>query len=324
MIIYSSGDIFESSSVALVNAVNCQGVMGKGIAYQFKVKFPENYIIYKKACDDNRFKIGDILITSENEKIIVNFPTKDSWRKKSQYDYIEKGLLTLKQEIIKRNIPSISLPPLGCGNGGLDWECVENMITSILSDLDSVEITIYPPVVKKDNLNNESTLNTNHLLVCYAMTHLKDKKRYSLNTLFYLCQKLSKYNYFDFNIVYGRALDAITDDIKRLKLKYGDSFDEFINDFVNTHLSKKMEDDFKKIIPEINIYIKLLNTLEHKEEFSEIIDLIEMFSNKEITPDYYFYRNKEIKEVVVAKMLDAGIIQKNIFDQYELTNPILL
>lgn len=324
MIIYSSGDIFESNTVALVNAVNCQGVMGKGIAYQFKEKFPENFIIYKVACDEDRFKIGDILITKENGKIIINFPTKDSWRKKSQYEYIEKGLLKLKEEIIQRNISSISIPPLGCGNGGLSWERVEDMIIKTFSNLDSVVITLYPPAMKNEKLKNKKLININHLFVYYAMSHLDDKKRYSLNTLFYLCQKLSQYNYFNFSIVHGRAyssyLDEITNDIKKLKIEHGTNFDNFIDDFINTHLTKDMKDKFKKIVPELNLYIEFLNKLEEKEEFSELIYLVELLTDKEYLSNQELDRNKEITEVVITKMLDAGIIQRNVFSQYELVN----
>lgn len=145
MIRYERGDLLHSHSVALVNAVNCHGVMGKGLAFQFKEAFPENYKIYREACKNGTFKIGSILIVEENNKLIVNFPTKDHWRQKSQYDFIARGLVQLKEEIISRGINSISIPPLGCGLGGLDWKVVEPMMTKTLGELESVDIVIFAP-----------------------------------------------------------------------------------------------------------------------------------------------------------------------------------
>lgn len=320
MIIYSSGDIFESNTTALVNAVNCQGVMGKGIAYQFKEKFPKNFINYKTACDENRFKIGNILITSEKGKLIVNFPTKDEWRKKSQYEYIEKGLLTLKEEIIKREINSIALPPLGCGNGGLDWNRVEELIINIFSDLENVDILLYAPITKNIGSKDKTLLNIEHLIVLYAMSHLKDKKRYSLNTLFYLCQKLSGYNSFNFSVVYGRAysnaLDVITNDLRNLKEKQGVNFDSFIDNYINTHISKKMENEFKKAVPKLKTYIELLNELDGKDEFSELINIVEIISNKDIFTSILL-ENNDVKKMIIEKMINIGFIQKNILGQYE-------
>ena len=133
MIIYKKGNILESKAEALVNTVNTQGVMGKGIALQFKNAFPSNYKIYQDICKNGSFQIGDLLIVEENglisgKKTIINFPTKTSWRKPSEYSYIEKGLEKLVQVIEEKKLNSIAIPPLGSGNGGLNWEIVKKMI----------------------------------------------------------------------------------------------------------------------------------------------------------------------------------------------------
>ena len=128
MIAFKDGDIFDSSAECLVNTVNCEGFMGKGIAYQFKEKFPENNKNYVFACKTKSLTVGDILFFSEKGKIIANFPTKDKWREKSQYSYIKEGLENLARGVESRNIASIAIPPLGCGNGGLDWNIVKKMI----------------------------------------------------------------------------------------------------------------------------------------------------------------------------------------------------
>lgn len=94
--------------------------MGKGIAYQFKERFPQNNKNYVLACKSGKFSVGHVLFFNECGKTIANFPTKDKWREKSQYSYIETGLASLKQGVIEKHIASIAIPPLGCGSGGLN------------------------------------------------------------------------------------------------------------------------------------------------------------------------------------------------------------
>lgn len=149
MIQFIKGNLLESDAEALVNTVNTVGVMGKGIALQFKNQFPENFKIYAKACKNNEFQIGQLLINRESsllygDKLVINFPTKTDWRKPSELSYIEKGMIQLVEEIKKRNIKSIAIPPLGAGQGGLDWEKVRRMMEYYLKDVDAV-ITIYQP-----------------------------------------------------------------------------------------------------------------------------------------------------------------------------------
>ena len=133
---------------ALVNTVNTVGVMGKGIALQFKERFPENYNIYSRACKEGLLTVGQLLITEikrlDGEKLIINFPTKTTWRRPSEYAYIESGLLTLRSKIQELGIRSIAIPPLGSHNGGLDWARVKKMIIDSLGDLDC-DVRIYEP-----------------------------------------------------------------------------------------------------------------------------------------------------------------------------------
>lgn len=148
MIKYIKGDIFKSHALALVNPVNINGIMGKGLALQFKLEYPENYKAYVNACKTNQINIGKLFVFKEinhkGEKIIINFPTKKNWYEPSKYEYIEKGLNDLLNIIEKYNIESIAIPALGCGLGGLDWEIVKNMIEEKLSYVDT-EIYIYEP-----------------------------------------------------------------------------------------------------------------------------------------------------------------------------------
>lgn len=148
MIKYLTGDIFDSTAEALVNTVNLVGVMGKGLALQFKKRFPANFNLYKKACASGNIAIGKLFMTrgelTNGPKYIINFPTKNHWRNPSEYAYIDKGLDNLIAIIKENDIKSIAIPPLGAGNGGLDWTEVKKLIAAKLSDLD-LDIYVYEP-----------------------------------------------------------------------------------------------------------------------------------------------------------------------------------
>jgi O-acetyl-ADP-ribose deacetylase (regulator of RNase III) len=161
MIHYITGNLLESDAEALVNTVNTVGVMGKGIALQFKNNFPNNFKKYSEACKNKELKIGQLLITEENvlsgKKIIINFPTKTNWRLPSEYSYIEAGLEELVKVIEEKHIKSIAIPPLGAGNGGLDWNKVKPILEKYLSQT-KAEVFIYEPnatikeVLKKERV----------------------------------------------------------------------------------------------------------------------------------------------------------------------------
>lgn len=161
MIIYKVGNLFESDAEALVNTVNTVGVMGKGIALQFKKAFPDNYKKYREVCQNEEMTIGTLLITQEHfltgTKTIINFPTKTHWRLPSEYSYIEAGLVELKKAIEQRGIKSIAIPPLGSGNGGLDWRKVKMIIENYLADIDC-EIQIFEPTTSIEEVLKEESV----------------------------------------------------------------------------------------------------------------------------------------------------------------------
>lgn len=129
-------NIFDLDADTLVNPVNLMGVMGKGLALQFKEKFPENFIMYKEWCVDSP-EIGSIFIWRENNKYIINFPTKIHWKDPSKLEYIEESTITLADWIINVDkefeIKKIAIPKVGCGLGGLDWKTVKPKIIEILN-----------------------------------------------------------------------------------------------------------------------------------------------------------------------------------------------
>jgi len=150
MIQLAKGNILEAATEALVNTVNTKGVMGKGIALQFKKAFPDVFASYKKACDTGEVRIGKMHIfrcTEENgPRYIINFPTKDDWKKESRIEYIQEGLKSLTETIRELKISSIAIPPLGCGLGGLNWKDVLPLIQATFEAMPDVVVMLYPPL----------------------------------------------------------------------------------------------------------------------------------------------------------------------------------
>jgi O-acetyl-ADP-ribose deacetylase (regulator of RNase III) len=139
------GDIFESQAQTLVNAVNCVGVMGKGIAEQFKRRFPAMFDDYKRRCKRKDVRLGEPYLYRDSSGIqIVNFPTKGHWRSPSRLADVEHGLDYLAKHAVEWNIASLALPALGCGNGGLEWSDVGPLIYRKLNKL-AIDIEVYAP-----------------------------------------------------------------------------------------------------------------------------------------------------------------------------------
>ncbi len=149
MIEYVTGDILKANVDALVNTVNCVGVMGRGIALQFKKAFPDNFKVYEAACKRKEVLPGRMLVHATGQltgpKYIINFPTKRHWRGKSRMEDIDAGLVALAEEIVARKITSVAVPPLGSGLGGLDWQEVRARIEAALGNLTGVRVIVFEP-----------------------------------------------------------------------------------------------------------------------------------------------------------------------------------
>ncbi len=207
MIKYVTGDILESKAAALINTVNTVGVMGKGIALQFKKAYHNNYKAYADACKRNEIKIGKLFIIkdsnlSSEEKYIINFPTKKDWRKPSEYIFIESGLDDLIRVLKAYKIKSIAIPPLGAGNGGLEWEKVKKIIEHKLNNLD-VEIIVFEPTQHiKEQLKKERVKLTDaRALLLYVLYDLVKNGEYvsefSGEKVCYFLQRFGAKKYFN-------------------------------------------------------------------------------------------------------------------------------
>ena len=198
MIEYVQGDILQADAEALVNTVNCVGVMGRGIALQFKNAYPANFAEYKHACDRGDVVPGRMLIyrtgALTNPKYIINFPTKRHWKGKSRLEDIESGLDALAGDIKALGITSIAIPPLGSGLGGLPWEQVRQLIQQKIGTLEHVTVLVYEP---GDVQVKTKSLNVPHLTASRAITiKLIDRYLQGLMDPFVSLLEVQKLMYF--------------------------------------------------------------------------------------------------------------------------------
>lgn len=155
MIRYTKGNLLEARAEAVVNTVNTVGVMGKGIALMFKDRFPDNYRQYRAACKAGEVQTGRLFITEPSEldgpRWVVNFPTKQDWRAKSRLEWVSAGLVELRRFLQDQQVRSIAIPPLGAGNGGLEWLTVRAEIEQALRDVDA-EVIVFEPTTTYQNV----------------------------------------------------------------------------------------------------------------------------------------------------------------------------
>lgn len=161
MVRFERGDILAADAEALVNTVNCVGVMGRGIALQFKNRFPANFKAYAAACKQGELRPGAMFVHDTRElswpRYVINFPTKRHWRGKSRIEDIRAGLDALVEEIRDRGIRSVAIPPLGSGLGGLDWNDVRPLIEDAMAALPDVDVLVFEPGGSGDERSNRST-----------------------------------------------------------------------------------------------------------------------------------------------------------------------
>lgn len=142
MIHYVSGNIFDSPAQTLVNPVNTVGVMGKGLALEFKKRYPRMFDEYKKQCRDGWLYVGSFMLWRAKDHFVLNFPTKKHWKDPSSLIYVEAGLLSFVNKYESYGVSSIAFPKLGCGNGGLDWKAVKSVMERYLQEL-PIDVYIY-------------------------------------------------------------------------------------------------------------------------------------------------------------------------------------
>ncbi len=236
MIRYTQGNLLDAPTEAFVNTVNTMGVMGKGIALQFKEAFPENFRVYKKACEQKELETGKLLwvkeLTPQGDKWIVNFPTKTVYYRKSSYQYVEGGLKTLVGDLQSKAIKSIAIPPLGCGNGGLQWDKVKALIEKYLAPLDT-EAWVYEPnahikeQLQKETPAKEVKLTPVRAMLLYAMFQYErlgeEASPFVANKLVYFLQRMGEQQLYKLEFIpyyYGPYSPGVGHVLYHLNGKY--------------------------------------------------------------------------------------------------------
>jgi O-acetyl-ADP-ribose deacetylase (regulator of RNase III) len=287
---YIKGNLLEAQTQALVNTVNTVGVMGKGIALQFKDAFPVNFKIYAEVCKNKELVPGKLLVVKEpttlGEKIIINFPTKTEWYLKSKYEYIEEGLKDLVKVIENYKIQSIAIPPLGCGNGGLKWDKVKVLIEKYLGDIPNIEIQVFEPneavknLLKKQETKKEVKLTPAKAMLLYAMFYYEslgeNSSLFVANKLAYFLQRLGEksFNKLKFEAShYGPYSVGVEHLLYHINGKYIKGLEQ-----MNAKAFEPLELQYNTA-KEVSDYIKKELNPEQKQRIRNLVKLIDGFQS---------------------------------------------
>ncbi len=329
---YVTGNLLESDADCLVNTVNCEGYMGKGIAYQFKLAFPQNNEDYIKACKNRALRIGKVHYYFENGKIIINFPTKDKWRAKSKIEYIEDGLYDLCRLIPSLSIKSIAIPPLGSGNGGLIWNQVKPIIETKLYDISNqIDVIIYEPsknYVTRPTI--EPPISVSALVLMQIKFNLKKFDKLRLQKTAYLTNIFANQEYFKFKRhkfgPYDNAIEIISKNIKEYQTFHNaSSTEEAYGIAYNRLVSNNTINKLETLSPYIVRATTYVNSIENNSELeclSTILFLLQ--ESRDLNQEQIISKFKDWSEDKatrfsekdigsgIAKLSETGLIQKTI------------
>jgi O-acetyl-ADP-ribose deacetylase (regulator of RNase III) len=340
MIQFTTGDILKSEADCLINTVNCEGYMGKGIAYQFKLRFPENNKDYVNSCNKGTLDIGKLHYFVEDGKTIINFPTKDKWREKSKIDYIKKGLDELVKLISNLNVRVIAMPPLGCGNGGLNWNDVKGLIEEKLDYIkEEYDFIIYEPSttykqvsIVAPQLSISSLVLMKIKMNSISFNSLRLQKT-AFFTNFYLGEEYFKFDKYKFG-PYAHSIDIISRSIREYQNFY--NLKSTIDTYAMVYkvlCSDKTTKTLDKLQPAIGKAANYVNNIKNDktlEGVSTVLYLMQKNNNnssesivkkfKDWSEDKANrFSTKEI-EGYINYLEDTGIINKNIVGLYEVSS----
>ena len=337
MIEYVVGDIINDKSQCLVNTVNLEGYMGKGIAYQFKLKYPLNEQAYIKACKDKSIGIGNVFIFEENNKLIANFPTKNEWRKPSQYGYIEKGLIDLLSKIPNYCIKSIAIPPLGCGNGGLDWQVIKSMLEKHLYPIsDDILIKIYEPSkYYKSSPVKLPKLNVSHLLIMRTKSKLNVFNKLRIQKTAFFFNLFSGIEYFKFNAYkfgpYSHSIDILMKQIQEFQSYYNADTNEAEEIAYKNIVSRQVEIKLRDLEVYLSCALNFVNSVKDNlklETIATVIDIIlqnKSCTKEKVLEDFHNYPKEnparisdDMIYIALEDLKFSNILKNNLFSVYEI------
>lgn len=336
MITFLTGNILESPADCLINTVNCEGFMGKGLAYQFKNMFPETNKSYIKSCKNHELHPGKLHTHFENGKLIINFPTKDKWREKSKLEFIINGMKALIRLIKEKNIESIAIPPLGSGNGGLNWEEVKDIIVKDISSLsENVNIYIYEPSLSyKSIIKKAPKLTLSHLILMSIKKDLTSFSKLRLQKVAFFINLFTNQNYFKFEAhhygPYSYVIDILSRDIKEYQDYHKFTTEKALNYAQQTLISKKTEKELSNFMYAIKKATELINSYSNEKiELLSTICFI-LLNNSNISKEkivikiHQWSDLKKIKfseeDIIIGinDLLNIEILEKNILDEYSI------
>lgn len=317
------GNIFDSTCSTIVNTVNCVGVMGKGIALEFKKKYPEMFMEYVIKCDRGEVKPGTPYFYQDNEISILNFPTKDHWRSPSRLSYVIDGLNWFVENYEKYGIDSIAFPPLGCGNGGLNWNVVGPIMYQKLSKL-PIYIEIYAPfgtsqreiteeflsnsVSESDVLgNSNSKVNPKWYLILQVVKELNERK-YALKVGRTIYQKIcfvltrngvdtgfvfSKGSYGPFSSQVKDSITALANANLIVEKQLGKMISLSVSDGVEIHREKFTDEELNAVKQTVDLFGRVKST-----EQAEMIATV-LYSYDQLIKERDVISDKDVYDYVL-------------------------
>ena len=339
MIQYVKGNMFECNADCLINTVNCEGFMGKGVAYQFKMRFPENNKSYIKACKTGELTVGKVHYYVEDGITIINFPTKNKWRENSRIEYIEKGMSFLVNLLPQLNVKKIAIPPLGCGNGGLLWADVKAIIESKITDLsDQYDFMIFEPSSSyKAVPKHPPQINVSGLVLLDIRLHLKKFNRIRLQKTGYFVNLFLEEEYFKFDKwkygPYSHSIDIVAKNIKEYQEYYG--FEDSQMTFEHIYrviCSEKVDNKFNNLhiaVQKAAKYVNGIRTDKKLEGVATVLYLVQKGlpqNRQQLVNDFKNWsedKGNRFSEKYILECIDyleeTCIISLDICGNYELT-----
>lgn len=287
MLVHKVGDMFDHENTCIVNTVNTVGIMGKGIAHEFKKKYPNNYNAYRKYCFDKKFVPGGIFVFNEKNVTIINVATKKHWRNKSEIEYVNTGFLNIINYVNENSIMKVAMPYLGCGNGGLSKkEVLELMYNLLEENICECEILLYERFDNCGCLINEELYN----VVCIrSKLNIKSKR-----DITYMMQFLNTYRFKNV-IAFEEVMKVVDNYIQEIVTILNvnkidiDQLEEILSKLYNFELKeiKILED-----LDIIKLYLNLAETYKYEYFLDDNIENLEdLIANKYLaTHDLFGYK----------------------------------
>ena len=335
MIKYVSGDIFESDADCIINTVNCEGYMGKGVAYQYKQRFPKNNIKYVDCCKAGKLRPGILLPYVEKGRVIINFPTKDKWRQPSKMQYIIDGLDTFVRMIPDLKVKKVAIPPLGCGNGGLNWNDVKAVIDDKLGAC-NIDIEVFQPGENVSLTDRRETMTEYDLLLLHIRENLDKPSSLRFQKTIFFTNHYSGRELYRFTRgrygPYSKDLYRNAEKIGRYQKRRG------LSDTTDTYraiyqliCSKKVDDRYRTLSVQADKALALVNAMDDDLILEGTATALYLIQSEQIIKRSDIFRAfhewsddkaARFSKAAIEKSLDKlevlGIIQRNLFDEYQL------